>query len=101
MTETILNRDYGIKNNIDPTGKRYDISPVTGGQALYYIVGVDKDGKGFNLSSLPSPDFEGHFTHKARAYAIITNFIVGAWDASDAIAAVNAKKVARKETIAA
>lgn len=104
MTESIYNRDYGLKNFMDPQGNVYGVAAVPGGQSLYRIGKVNKDGIVEELKTAPTESFRGSFTHKERAKRAILDFLVERWNDSDEQIAANLQKrgaSAKRDSVAA
>lgn len=83
MTVKVLNRVDGLTENIGPTGVKYDVVLVKGGNMLFNI-----------KASLGTPPayIAGTYTSAARAQTELTRFLVTRWNESDEVADKAARK---------
>lgn len=74
MTVEVLDRTKGLLGNISPTGTKYSVVLIKGGNMLYQIK--------MSSGSLPV-NLSGWYTSEARAQTDLTKFLTDRWNESD------------------
>lgn len=91
--DTLLTRETGLAERVDPMGKRWDIELTDGGTSLYRAVLVNDEGENVLPRSYPAtaPELSGLWTNRKRGLQAIDSYLVRAWDMSDNTARRNAR----------
>lgn len=92
----VLNRDYGLTNNIDPMGRKWVPVKVNGEQGLWQV-GIQKDDTLLRYTGNLPDYLAGSFTTKDKIQPLIERMLSELWDKSDEATAAAAKNRAYKE----
>lgn len=91
--DTLLTREIGLAERVDPTGKKWDIELTEGGTSLYRAVLINDEGETVLPRSYPNlaPELSGLWTNRKRGLQVIDAYLVRVWDMSDATARRNSR----------
>lgn len=91
---TLLTREIGLAEFIDPLGNTWTVTPDPAGTALYIIMAVNEDGEPVPPRSYPR-GLADQWTSNKRATKALVDWLTESWDKSDAVAARNVRSPRR------
>lgn len=100
-TQEVLNRDYAMRQNMGPDGKRWGVTKDAYGWGLFQLGKIveERDGtEKVTVAGVPE-ELTGYFTSEHRAQKTLETYLRNFWDKSDDAAARSRSTQTTKEAV--